>query len=405
MERFRKDLGDLTGLKESIKKHGLIHPIVIDSDGVLIAGERRLKACQELGIDPVYRVVDFENPTQAEIDENTQRKDFTASEIFAISNYVNEVESRQFDGINQYSVKRVVINDNDPKKPIDKVSEITGVGTATISKINQIFKSDFDDIKEKVDAGDLSVNEGYREVKKIEKQEKYKEKKELFEKDNPIVENNDIIIYLGDSIGLIDKLNNNSIDCFLTDPPYGMNFKSGWNDFDNIENDKIEDTILLLDSLFLNVKCKLKDDAHIYIFGNINYISEIKIVFEKYFVLKNILIWDRNIIGMGDLKTYGKSYDIIYFGVNKKWRDLNGVRDRDVLRFNRINPNEMKHPTEKPFELLEYLIKKSTNENDLILDTFAGGGSTLLTSKKLNRKCIGMELNKDYYEVIRERLR
>ncbi len=74
--RFRKDLGDLTDLKKSIKENGLIHPVVIDSKGNLIAGERRRAACRELGFEPEYRVVDFDNPQQAEIDENTCRKDF-----------------------------------------------------------------------------------------------------------------------------------------------------------------------------------------------------------------------------------------------------------------------------------------------------------------------------------------
>jgi len=99
---------------------------------------------------------------------------------------------------------------------------------------------------------------------------------------------------------------------------------------------------------------------------------------------------------MGDLKTYGRSYDIIYFGYNETWRDLNGVRDRDILRFNRVSPNVLTHPTEKPADLLQYLIKKSTKENDMVLDIFAGSGSTLKAASVLNRNSFGIEVNKKY---------
>jgi len=62
------------------------------------------------------------------------------------------------------------------------------------------------------------------------------------------------------------------------------------------------------------------------------------------------------------------------------------------------------HPTQKPIELLEYLIKTYTNEGDIILDFTCGSGTTLLASKKLNRKCYGVELEKKYCEVTKNRL-
>jgi site-specific DNA-methyltransferase (adenine-specific) len=64
----------------------------------------------------------------------------------------------------------------------------------------------------------------------------------------------------------------------------------------------------------------------------------------------------------------------------------------------------MIHPTEKPLDMLEYLIKKSTKENDLILDPFAGGGSTLVAAKNTNRKCTGIEIESKYVDLIKSRL-
>lgn len=84
-ERVRKELGDLEALKKSLEKHGLIHPILINSKGELIAGYRRLTAARELGwkeieakiIDP-QKEIDF---LEMEMEENMARKDFTYEEM------------------------------------------------------------------------------------------------------------------------------------------------------------------------------------------------------------------------------------------------------------------------------------------------------------------------------------
>ena len=219
-----------------------------------------------------------------------------------------------------------------------------------------------------------------------------------------IIKNHTPKIYLGDSNEVLNEVEDKSIDLLLTDPPYGMDFKSGWNKKEKIKNDGLNETITLLDNVLEKTKNKLKDDAHFYLFGNIKYLEYIKPIISKHLNIKDILIWDRCVIGMGDLNSYGNSYDIIYFGYNKVWKNLNGIRERNVLKYERVVPNEMQHPTEKPRELLEYLIKKSTSENESVLDPFAGGGSTLLASSNTNRKSIGIELEKKYYDLIKQRI-
>ena len=219
-----------------------------------------------------------------------------------------------------------------------------------------------------------------------------------------IIKNHTPKIYLGDSNEVLNEIKDKSIDLLLTDPPYGMDFKSGWNKKEKIKNDALNETITLLNNVLEKTKNKLKDDAHFYLFGNIKYLEYIKPIISKHLNIKDILIWDRCVIGMGDLNSYGNSYDIIYFGYNKVWKNLNGIRERNVLKYERVVPNEMQHPTEKPRELLEYLIKKSTSENESVLDPFAGGGSTLLASSNTNRKSIGIELEKKYYDLIKQRI-
>lgn len=78
-KRHRQDFGDIDGLAESITAVGLMHPVVVNSDGKLIAGARRILAAQKLGWTEIpVTVVDLENIVEGEFAENTQRKDFTS---------------------------------------------------------------------------------------------------------------------------------------------------------------------------------------------------------------------------------------------------------------------------------------------------------------------------------------
>jgi site-specific DNA-methyltransferase (adenine-specific) len=283
------------------------------------------------------------------------------------------------------------------------VADQLGWGVGTKARFDVVVKKAPEEVKAKLRTGEVSINQAYQEIKKEEKKVNFEQKKAEFQKEIKIINTNQNII-LGDSIEVLQTLENNSFDLLLSDPPYGMDFKSGWNNKEKIVNDKIQDTITLFENVLKNSVPLLKDNAHFYLFGNIDFLPEIKPIIEKYLNLKNILIWDRKVIGMGDLKSYGFSYDIVYFGYNKVWKDLNGTRDRDILSFNRVTPSANIHPTEKPIDLLEYLIKKSTKENDKILEPFAGGGSTLIACKNTNRLATGIEIEEKYYNLIKNRI-
>ena len=295
--------------------------------------------------------------------------------------------------------EKIELPKHDTRKEIAKAA---GVSTGMIA-MSEIVKEKKPELWQKAKDGEITVTNAYKEFKKEEKKVKFEESKQIFEKEIKVENFNQIIIH-GDSIEILKNYNGHKFDLLLSDPPYGMDFKSGWSDKNKIANDKIKDTIELFESVLIESVKHLKEDAHFYLFGSIDYVGQLRPIIEKYLTLKNILIWDRKIIGMGDLKSYGKSFDVIYFGINKKWKDLNGTRDKDLLSFNRCDPNKMIHPTEKPIDLLEYLIKKSTNEGDLILEPFAGGGSTLLAAKNTNRLCTGIEIEETYVNLIKTRI-
>ena len=312
------------------------------------------------------------------------------------SKKAKENQVRKPNSVPQISAKQNV----DTRKELSKVASVSH---DTIAKVKKIQEKAPEEVKAKLRTGEVSINAAYKEIKKEEKKANFEAKKQLFEKEiKP--ENLNQKIILGDSIEVLPTLEKKSFDLLLSDPPYGMDFKSGWNNKEKIQNDKIIDTITLFENVLKESLPLLKDDAHFYLFGNINFIGDIRPIIEKHLNLKNILIWDRKVIGMGDLKSYGNSYDVIYFGYNKVWKDLNGTRDRDLLSYSRIDPAKNIHPTEKPLDILEYLIKKSSNENDKILEPFAGGGSTLLACKKLNRFATGVEIEEEYYNLIKNRI-
>ena len=93
--RFRKDIGSLEELKKSIQEIGLLQPIVIDENNNLIAGQRRLLACKELGMkDMEVNVIKIQNTLRGEYDENVIRKNFTPSENVAIWEAMEKYEQR-----------------------------------------------------------------------------------------------------------------------------------------------------------------------------------------------------------------------------------------------------------------------------------------------------------------------
>jgi DNA modification methylase len=395
-------------LERNILEEGIRDPLVT-WNGILVDGHNRYRIAQEYDID-------FETVEKEFADMNAV-KEWMINNQFGrrnLNNYQRSVLALQLEDVFKAKAKEnLVLSGGDKKSgtqisanPIiqkvetrQEIAKVANVSHDTISKVKKIEATASPEIKAKVSTGQISINEAFKEIKKEEKEINFIEKKKEFNKEILHDEKYKAKFIIGNSI---DILNNNvfePISLFLSDPPYGMDFKSGFdydNKWDKIDNDKIEDTLIVLDKVFEASKKHLKDDAHIYIFGNPNEIEKIKPIFNKYFKLKNILIWDREVIGMGDLKTYGRSYDIVLFGYNETWKDLNGNRDRDILRFNRVAPNNLTHPTEKPLDILEYLIKKSSNEGDYILDPFAGSFSTCKAAKNINRHSYGIELQEKY---------
>jgi len=111
---------------------------------------------------------------------------------------------------------------------------------------------------------------------------------------------------------------------------------------------------------------------------------------------------EKNNTGMGDLYgDYAPKYEMIIFCSNGS-KKLNGSRDSNILKAKRTT-NE-NHPTEKPVDLISYLIEKSSQENDIVLDTFAGSFSTAKACKETKRNFICFEIEGSYCRTAKKLL-
>lgn len=207
----------------------------------------------------------------------------------------------------------------------------------------------------------------------------------------------------GDAITELSKLEDSSIDLVITDPPYGINYKSNRSKFnehvtkETIDNDGDEAIKLFNDSLEILIN-KTKKDAHFYIFTSWKVYSDFEKVIKQYLNIKNMIIWDKGNHGAGDLEgSWGNKHELIIFAT-KGNRPLN-KRKEDIIKVSKLSSNEMIHPTQKPVKLIAELLEASAQKADIICDPFMGSGSTIKTVKQYgDLNYIGIELDRERYE-------
>jgi len=148
----------------------------------------------------------------------------------------------------------------------------------------------------------------------------------------------------------------------------------------------------------------LKDNTAIYLFCSWHHIDFFKQEFEKYFKLKNLIVWSKNNHGSGDLKgAYAPKHELILYG--HKGRSLfREKRIPDVIDFPKVPSKQLLHPTEKPVGLLELFIKNSSDKDNIIFDGFMGSASTVIACLNTGRQYIGFELDNKYYNIANERV-
>lgn len=217
-------------------------------------------------------------------------------------------------------------------------------------------------------------------------------------------------IVWGDCADLIGTLP--TVDLLATDPPYGVRWNSGFNGGrfgPLLGDDGTLDVPGLLGGL---TRTHLRRKRHAYVFG---YRPD---QLAEPMLLNGTadLIWDKAQIGPGDLtKPWAPQHETITFGVYIPSRSERAVgqglltarlRAGSILRYTRPTGSAVhRHPTEKPVPLMTELIESSSRRGELVLDPFAGSGSTLVAAILAGRRAYGIELDHRYAEVAVQRVR
>lgn len=211
----------------------------------------------------------------------------------------------------------------------------------------------------------------------------------------------------GETIEKMKLIESETIDLVVTDPPYLISYKTNHrknkdHDFcKEIANDNNPD---LIKDYIKELHRIMKNDTAGYMFCSMDKVDFFKQELEKYFKIKNMIIWVKNNWTAGDLKAqFGKQYEIIFL-FNKGRKLFNGKRIKDVWNFKRISGKAQLHQNEKPLDLIKQCILKHSDEQDIIFDGFMGSWTTAVAAKELNRNFIGFELNEEYCEIGRKRL-
>lgn len=199
-------------------------------------------------------------------------------------------------------------------------------------------------------------------------------------------------------------------DCIITDPPYGINYMSNRTDnHHTLQNDGFADWKEAMPKWLDAMQKVISDTGCVCAFmgggkGSIPITALFTLEAVKRFYLVQTLVWEKT-IGLG--YRYRPQYENIV--ILSKSEDKYAFYDTskkcgNVIKCPQHIPQKGEHPTQKPLEVIYKLLNIHTKEGDLVLDPFIGSGTTAVACHKLNRKYIGFEIDKGYYNMATKRL-
>jgi hypothetical protein len=386
--RFRKDLGEIDGLMESIRLLGLLQPIGITKENVLVFGQRRLIACQMLGHEAIEaKVVDVPSIVDGEYAENEIRKDFTVSERVAIGKAMEDGIGERRGGLRGKGVKPQNFGKREDQVSGKETRSIAG-GVAgfgnheTYRQAKIVVSKGTPDLVAKMDSGKITINAAYKEIqnteKKIQRDKRMKEAASRYEEDASIR-----IVCADFFPWCLENLEENSVDLILTDPPYPKEFLHVWGQLGEVASRVLKPGGYLSTysgQLYLNHVMRMLDE-------HLSYCWMISL----YHTGPNQQVHPRNAVCT--------------------WKPILVYRKGEPGRFeNTLVDSIADDYRDKDFHdwgqgesAVSYLMRTFSAPNELVLDCFAGGGTTLAVAKALKRRCIGIEFDAQYMDAIKSR--
>lgn len=467
-DRFRKDMGDLAGLAQSISESELLQPIGITPDHELVFGERRLRAYRDiLGRDTIpARIVDVPSVLLGQIDENALRKEFTLTEQIAI---VDSLGPFQHGGDRRSDQAR---NSDLGSLTLADACKLVGLSEDTYRRAKFVTEHGVPELATAMDDKDLSVHaaetlaqapantqkfclsKGFNEqkptakaIKRIIRQAELDQQQTLAAT-TPIslpndVSSSDIQIWCGDCLSLMqDRVSPDSVEVVVASPPYNVGVQYATYD----DNRPEAEYLAWLDVVFAAIKLVLKDEGSLFL--NVGgtrrqpwTAMRVAEVASRHFVLQNEIIWVKSITVYdrshghftplnGDRFLNQNWEHIFHFtktgevtldrlGVGVPYQDKGNLRRNQAEQDRRCGgdvwfiPHETTrdrsnkdfHPCVFPVELPERCIRlHGVKDGMIVLDPFNGVGSTTLAAARLGVMGIGIDLSPAYCKAAESRL-
>ena len=353
-------------LRASIREFGFINPVIIDRDYNVIAGHGRIMASKEEGIDKVPCVfVDYLTDAQKKayiLADNRMALDADWDEEL-LKVEIESLQGADFDlnltGFDEAELMDIFGDDNQSRAKDDDFDL-----TAALEKASFVEKGDVWTVgRHRLMCGDATSSE-------------------------------DVSTLMG----------NTKANLILTDPPYGVSFKSSSGL--TIQNDSMKNEEFY-NFLLASFKCMaehLENGGSAYVFhADTEGLNFRKAFIDAGFHLAGCCIWVKDSLVLGRSDYQWQHEPVLYgFMQNGKHKWYSDRKQTTIWNFDKPKRNA-NHPTSKPLDLLSYPIGNSTQENGVVIDTFGGSGSTMMACEQMNRICYMRELDEKYASVILRR--
>lgn len=352
-------------LRSSLREFGFINPVIIDRDYGVIAGHGRILAAQEEGLEKVPCVF-ADHLTEA------QKK------AYIIADNRMAMDAGWDEEMLRVEIEALQAADFDPL--------LTGFDEKELADL-------FDSEEDKVKDDDFDLSAALEKAAFVERGDVW------------IVGRHRLMC--GDATSAEDVarlMDGKKANLIVTDPPYGVSFKSSSGL--TIQNDSIknEEFYSFLLSAFKNMADNLEKGGAAYVFhADTEGLNFRRAFIDAGFHLAGCCIWVKDSLVLGRSDYQWQHEPILYgFLQNGKHPWYSDRKQTTIWNFAKPKRNA-NHPTSKPLDLLSYPIGNSSQPNAIVVDTFGGSGSTMMACEQANRICFMMELDEKYASVILRR--
>jgi len=395
-DRVRKkfDQKQLDALADSLRTSGVIHPIVLDDSMHLVAGERRLRAAQLLGWSTIPATIrtgltDWDRQV-IELEENIRREALT---------YVEELEA--LERLHTlYQTKHGTPQDGKPGGwKVKDTADLLGISAGATSQDLQLaraIKNDPELAQQKTKIAAKAMMERKQEIKARQVMAMLNKPETAPMNDQQLKPTKaPIHLSLTNCLDGISSLPPESISCLLTDPPWNV-------EFDENFNNSPQDAFSLTRDMLTALKPKLQPDALCWLFCATKHVISgelYNLILDcGYHLLPQLFIWYKPSTAHSshpykELKNDYEPAMVFSPSTARPFTKPTFAVYATNIKHRRI------HPAEKPIDMLQHLIEISTVKHELILDPFAGSASTLVAAALTDRRCIGFELERQWFDI------